>query len=196
MPKTCAAFGCLNVSICCLCRLVSYLKHPWSRVESLSSITKRENFGSRRYLKHIAVITRSLLKKSSTRFLASSCCALVAGGVCLSRPLRYNEDAARSCRLACDKQRTEPELHHLSSLFHLWWVSFQLLLPETSKSVTFILQSFYYAGVCVCVCVCVCVGCSHQRLYWMSHSHYRRVAHLQKNTFELQSVSFYKSLQP
>lgn len=182
MPKACAAFGCLNVSICCLCpSCVASLCFFWDfhwhknskmkdgaasgstetsaiRVESLSSITKWENFGSRCYLKHIAVITRSLLKGSSTRFLVSSRCALVAGGVCLSRPLRYNEDAARSCRLACDKQRTEPELHHLSSSFHLWWVSFQLLLPKNFK------KRHYYSAECfffffftmqVCVCVCV-----------------------------------------
>lgn len=166
MPKAFAAFGCLNVSICCLCpscvvSVCFFSDFHWHknskmkdgaasgstetsaiRVESLSSITKRENFGSRCYLKHIAVITRSLLKGSSTRFLVSSRCALVAGGVCLSRPLRYNEDAARSCRLACDKQRTEPELHHLSSSFHLWWVSFQLLLPKNFKK-----RHFYSAEI-------------------------------------------------
>lgn len=180
MPKIVAAFGCLNVSICCLCRIFVFfgvffwggatfscskpakwktelllvrLKHQWRRVESLGSITKREDFGSRRCLKHIAVIMRSLLKGSSTGFLASSRCALVVPGVFFSHVLYV---IMRMLLVRADSpvinSKQKPELHHLSSPFHLHlgFLSCCCFQKHQKASLLFCRELFLAdAGVCV-----------------------------------------------
>ena len=211
MPKIVAAFGCLNVSIFCLCRIFVFFFLGGGDFQLLKTSKMKDGAASGSTETSVKACRVARLDNEARRlweqtlFKTYRCdhaeplkgiihriprvltlCARCAGGVFLSRPLRYNEDAARSCRLACNKQQTETRaassqlLVSSSSGF-----SFLLLLPETSKSVTFILQRAFFSG-----CRCLCVGCSCQRLYWMSHNHYSTVAHLQNTHLNFRANRF------